>query len=314
MKIVIVGAGALGSLFGGLLAHAGQEVWLFDPPFKAHIDIVRRKGLVIERDGGELRVRPHATTDIREIGLADLTAIFVKAQHTEEAVRGALPSIGESTRILSLQNGLGVENHILKYVREDRVLRGVTAQGSTLIEPGRIRHAGAGETKIGSLAGRDDGRSQEIVTAFNVAGIETVFEEDATKLVWSKLLINVGINALTAVFNVQNGVLVADKTLNDIMRAVVCEAVAVARKSALEVSADGAIEDVEEVCRTTSENISSMLQDVREERETEIDYINGAIAKKGDELGISTPLNKLLVKLVKSSLSLARKEQQGAES
>lgn len=300
MKIAIIGAGALGSLFGGLLAERGQEVWLFDPLFKEHIREVKAKGLVVEESGKERRIEVKATTDVREIGEVDLVAIFVKAQHTEEAVKGAMPTISRETQVLSLQNGLGIEEHIAKYVDGDRILRGVTAQGSTLIRAGKIRHAGRGETRIGKLTkGGDERKLRRVIEAFNHAGIETRYEEDVERLVWEKLLINAAINALTAIFNVKNGELVTDKDLNDVMHAIVWEAVKVARVCGMDIHPHHAIRNVEEVCRITSENISSMLQDVRAGRETEIDHINGAIVKKGEGLGVEVPLNKLLVKLVK---------------
>lgn len=299
MKIAIIGAGALGSLFGGLLAHSGEEVWLFDPIAKEHIAAIKARGLVIEGDGNRLRVEVPATTAIEEVGEAELVAIFVKAPHTEQAIRGALPALAENSLVLSLQNGLGITDILRKYVESNRLLRGVTSQGSTFIEPGRIRHAGRGPTWLGPVGKVNRSRLEEVVRIFNRAGIETRLEENVPRLVWQKLLINVGINALTAVFDVPNGSLVTDPELLEIMRAVVREAVEVAQACGLDFSAEEAIAQVEEVCHLTAKNISSMLQDIRRGNPTEIDYINGAIVRCGREHGISTPLNLLLTRLVK---------------
>jgi len=300
MKIAIIGAGALGSLFGGLLAKSGQEVWLFDPIAKEHIAKINAAGLIIEEESREERIAVKGTTKIEEIGKARLVALFVKAPYTEEAIKGALPAVGPSTQVLSLQNGIGITDILERHVGQEQLLRGVTAQGSTLLSPGRIRHAGRGPTHIGRLSKEGDGgRLQEIVETFNRAGIETYIEQDIKRLVWRKLLINVGINALTAIFNVRNGALVADKDLNEIMRGAVCEALEVVQGCGLEFSPTEVIQEVEEVCRLTAENVSSMLQDVRRGNMTEIDYINGAIVREGERNEIKTPLNRLLVRLVK---------------
>jgi 2-dehydropantoate 2-reductase len=300
MKIAIIGAGALGSLFGGLLSKSGEEVWLFDPLAKEHIAAINSAGLIIEEEGQEERIAVKGTTRIEEIGEAELVALFAKAPFTEEAIKGALPAVGRSTQVLSLQNGLGIIDILEGYINRERLLRGVTAQGSTLLGPGRIRHAGRGPTHIGRLSKEGDGgRLQEIVEIFNCAGIETYIEQDIRRLVWRKLLINVGINALTAIFDVRNGALVADKDLNEIMHGAVCEALGVAQGCGLDFSLNEVIREVEEVCHLTAENISSMLQDVRRENMTEIDYINGAIVREGERSEIKTPLNRLLVRLVK---------------
>ncbi len=312
MKIAIIGAGALGSLFGGLLAKSGEEVHLFDPIAKEHISRIRAEGLVIEEAGGgkEERIRVKGTTEIAEVGKAELVALFVKAPQTEKALRDALPAIGPATLVLSLQNGLGPEEIMESFLPRERLLRGVTAQGSTLLGPGRVRHAGRGPTWLGPLGGGPDDRLEEVVAAFNRAGIETHIERDITRLLWKKLLVNAGINALTAIFGVKNGELVLDPELNEIMRGALAEAVEVANAHGLGFHLPEVVAEVEEVCRLTAENLSSMLQDVRRGSETEIDYINGAIVRAGEECGVPTPLNLLLVRLVKALSSCS----EGARS
>jgi 2-dehydropantoate 2-reductase len=299
MKIAIIGAGALGSLFGGLLARSGEEVQLFDPIAKEHIAKINRDGLIIEEEGKEERVAVRATTSIEELSEAELVGLFVKAHQTEAALQIARPAIGPSTLVLSLQNGLGLEQLMERHVPRGRLLRGVTAQGSTLLGPGRVRHAGRGPTWLGPVGQVDRAKLKAIVEAFNRAGIETHLEQDIARLVWRKLLINVGINALTAIFDVPNGKLVQDPELNQIMRGALAEAVAVARACGLAFSEPEVVAEVEEVCRLTAENLSSMLQDIRRGSETEIDYINGALVRLGEERGLPTPLNRLLVRLVK---------------
>ncbi|MGQ9478208.1 MAG: ketopantoate reductase family protein [Candidatus Bipolaricaulia bacterium] len=303
MKIAIIGAGALGSLFGGLLAKSGEEVHLFDPIAREHIARINAEGLVIEEAGGgkEERIRVKGTTEIAEVGEAELVALFVKAPQTEAALRAALPAIGPATLVLSLQNGLGPEEIMERFLPRERLLRGVTAQGSTFLGPGRVRHAGRGPTWLGPLGeGSDERFVEEVIAAFNRAGIETHLERDIIRLVWKKLLVNVGINALTAIFDVRNGLLIEDHELNELMRGALAEAVEVANARGLGFHLPEVVAEVEEVCRLTAENLSSMLQDVRRGSETEIDYINGALVRTGKECGVPTPLNLLLVRLVKA--------------
>jgi 2-dehydropantoate 2-reductase len=299
MKIAIIGAGALGSLFGGLLARGGEEVWLFDPIARDHVAKIDREGLVIE-EGQEERIKIRATTKIEDVGKAQLVALFVKAPATEAAIRGALPAMGPSTMVLSLQNGLGIGEILERYVPQQRILRGVTAQGSTFVEPGRIRHAGRGPTWIGPLSSLADKTALEaIVDIFSRSGIETHIEENVTRLVWKKLLVNAGINALTAIFNVPNGELVTDPVLRAIMGSVVREAVIVAQAAGFDFDSEETVCNVEEVCHLTAENLSSMLQDVRRGSTTEIDYINGAVVREGRCRGLTPALNMLLTELIK---------------
>lgn len=299
MKIAIVGAGAMGSLFGGLLAQTEAEVWLFDPIATDHIQTINDAGLVIESDGAETQTSPHATTRIEDVGPADLVVLFVKAPFTERALEGALPIVdGERTWVLSLQNGAGISEVMRRYVHSGRLLRGTTAHGATFLGPGRIRHAGAGPTRIGSV-GADDGPSiARILEVFHRAGIELERVENVDELIWHKLLINVGINALTALFRVKNGQLLEDPDLRAIMHGAVREGVAVANAYGLDFDETPTIKGVEDVCQRTAANKSSMFQDVETGAPTEIDFINGTIVDRGDRQGIAVPLNRLLTKLI----------------
>src|SRR4030043_744614 len=162
MKTVIMGAGAMGSLFGGLLALGGEEVWLVDI-WKEHIDTIRSKGLVLEENGKAQPVPIHATTEVASVGKADLVLIFVKTYHTEKAVSNAQALQKESTVFLTLQNGLGNEEIICQHIDRKKVLLGVTGQGATLLGPGHILHGGMGKTYVGEPDGKitDRVRSEE---------------------------------------------------------------------------------------------------------------------------------------------------------
>lgn len=298
MKIVIVGAGALGSLFGGLLARAGATVSLYNPSNVEHIRCIQSAGLVIERGGAPLSVAVAATTTPEALADADLVGIFVKAHQTARAMEQIAPKLSPRSWVLSLQNGIGMEEEILRFVPGERFLRGVTSQGATLVAPGRVRWAGVGPTKLGRWSGPPTPEIEELLTLFGKAEIEAEYSEEVERLLWEKIIINCAINPLTALFNQPNGVILDDPQLREVAKAVVHETLRIARAHGVMLTEEEAVARVETVARKTAQNISSMLQDVRRGRPTEIDYINGAVVREGQRLGIPTPLNLLLTRLI----------------
>jgi 2-dehydropantoate 2-reductase len=298
MKIAIVGAGAMGSLFGALLARGGNDVRLIDV-WKAHVAAINADGLSVERDGSVSTVRLHAATDSAGIGTADLVIVFVKSTDTGAAARTAEKLAGDNGYVLTLQNGMGNADVIAGVVTPERVIAGTTSHGATLLGPGRIRHAGVGSTVIGMWHGRDVAVARRIADYFSDAGIETRAVEDVRAIVWGKLLINVGINAITALTGIKNGQLLDLDDTRELAAAAVREAMAVARAENVTICED-AVEHVFEVAGATAANRSSMGQDVDKRRRTEIESINGVIVKKAEQLGLQAPVNKALTALVRT--------------
>lgn len=296
MKTAVVGAGAMGSLFGGLLAESGADVWLLDIR-KDHVDEIARRGLSIERNGKHRTVRVRATIDPARIGRADLVIVFVKSYATDAAARTAARLAHDRTRALTLQNGMGNAEIIARHFDPRRVLAGTTAHGATFLEPGSIRHAGVGLTRIGTL---DQARSEgaaKIAQCFTRAGIQTETAGNIAELLWEKLLVNVGINAITALTGIRNGGVAALEPARTLCRAAVEEAMAVAAAFGVRVRAD-AVDHVFAVAEATSENRSSMGQDVDNRRPTEIAAINGAVLREARRLGVPAPVNETLAGLV----------------
>lgn len=297
-RIVILGSGAMGSLYGGLLAAAGYPVTLVDP-WKDHMDAVSEDGLFIEGVSGERVVRMRAVTDPRDAGKADLVIVFVKATVTKEAMEGADCLLGPDTAVLTLQNGLGNAEKLVAAAGEGRVLAGITGHGCTTLGPGRIRHAGTGDTVIGELDGRSTPRLTHIASMLEKSGFSVKTSSNVMGKIWAKLLVNVGINALTAITGLKNGRLLDFPELNDLLYRAVTEAMAVAKAMGIRVESDDPVAYAREVARLTAANRSSMLQDVTAGRQTEIDVINGAIVKEGEKLGIPTPVNLCLTGLIR---------------
>jgi 2-dehydropantoate 2-reductase len=297
MKTVIMGAGAMGSLFGGLLTLSKEDVWLVEIR-EDHLQALGSAGLAVEERGKIQTIPVHATKEVATIGKADLVLFFVKAYHTQKAVSDALALQKENTVFLTLQNGLGNEEAICKQVDPRRVILGVTNHGATFLGPGRIRHAGWGKTHIGELDGKVTPRVTQIVQLFTKAGIESEVSSNIQGLVWNKLFINVGINAVAAITGLKNGRLLDYPETLRLMEALVSEAVAVARKKGIPIQGNP-LETVKAVAEATRENRCSMGQDIDNRRKTEIDVINGAVVREAERLGIAVPYNQMITDLVK---------------
>ncbi|MFC1712202.1 ketopantoate reductase family protein [Candidatus Poribacteria bacterium] len=300
MKIIIVGPGAMGCLFAGLLVEAGQkDVWLLDKHEKRAREITKN-GLKIEGIGGSRSVSGiRCTANPQETGIADLILIFVKSYDTAEASHSILPVIGINTTILTLQNGLTNINTISDILGADRVIAGITAHGATMLGTGHIRHAGVGETTIGELESGQSDRTKRIADVLSSAGFQTVISDNIHNSIWAKLIINAAINPLTAITKLKNGALLEYNEVRKLLGMTAEEAARIALARQIALPYDSTTSAVEAVCKATSANVSSMLQDVLRHKRTEIDAINGAIVNEAKKAGIEAPINETLTYLVK---------------
>jgi len=299
METLIIGAGAIGGLFGSLLSPLVPVTFLTTNPDQART--ISENGLTLTGTDGRTRHIPAtALDDPRRYGRrADLVLICTKARATGQVAEVARQLLGEDGLVLTLQNGLGNLERIADAVGASRAAAGTTAQAATLLGPGQVRHAGTGPTVLAEGPGQER-KIAAVADLFNRAGIPTTVTADGQALLWSKLIVNVGINALTALLRVPNGTLAAVPECEAVMAQAVAEAVAVARSLGVALPGGEPIERVREVCTRTAANRSSMLQDVLAGRPTEVDVINGAVVRKGEEAGIPTPVNRLLTQLIKA--------------
>lgn len=303
MKIAIVGSGAMGSLYGAYLHKSGEEVYLINK-WEEHINTINKEGLVIDTGDKKLKFYPKAVTNSKDIGIVDLAIVFVKSTKTEEAILENKNIMGENTYVLTLQNGYGNGEKIEKYINKDRIIVGTTGEGCTTIKAGYIRHAGSGDTYIGMFSGKEDNILKRLDNILNHSGFNTHICKDATELIWNKLIINVGVNAITAILGIKNGEILKEKATKKIMKDAVIEAVKVANAKGFNFNEEEMIKKVENVALKTAENKSSMLQDVLNNKKTEIETINGAIVKEGSKFNIETPINETLTNLI---ISLEKK-------
>jgi len=298
MKISIIGAGAMGSLYGGKLSLSGNQVLLYDIN-REHIDKIREHGLIIEEPECEEIARPQASSDKEALRGSEVMIIFVKSAATEIAIRDIKEYIAPETIVVTLQNGLGNEEIIRKQLGAARSAAGVTSQGATFLEAGRIRHAGRGPTHL-CMSDKKNNRLIPFVEELNRAGFEAHIEENIENLIWSKLVINVGINALTALTALPNGKLLDYKETKEIMADLVNEALQVTSAKGIQLTLADPLESVYETAQKTAANRSSMLQDFDNHRVTEINFINGAIVREAEKLAIDVPVNRTITRLVKT--------------
>ncbi|MFA5150195.1 MAG: 2-dehydropantoate 2-reductase [Candidatus Omnitrophota bacterium] len=299
MKIAIVGPGAMGCLLAAFLSKLKEEIWVLDYN-KDRASRIMQGGITLEGISGQWQCNPKATADVKDIGIADLVVICVKSYNTKEAITRSKALVGENTAVLTLQNGIGNVEIIAEAVGPDKVIGGVTNLGATLLDIAKARHAGKGETVIGRIDAKTTIGMRSIREIFNRAGLDTRISRDIKSLLWSKLIINVGINALTAITRLNNGKLTEFEGPRRIMREAVTEAIRIAKRKRIKLIYDDPLAKVEAVCEATSSNVSSMLQDILRKKRTEIDFINGVVVRLGQELSIPVPVNSILVDLVKT--------------
>ena len=300
MKIAVVGAGAMGSLFGAMLAEAGNDVWLYDV-WRKHVRTINQNGLRIEREGKTRTVEIKASDDPHQIGRAELVIVFVKSSQTNLAAETAKVIAGSAGTVMTLQNGMGNADVIAEFIEPQRVLAGTTSHGATLLGPASIRHAGCGPTTIGAWSQTEAGlqRAGQFAEFFNRAGIKTESVTDVRSVIWNKLLINVGINAITALTHIKNGQILDLEITRELIREAIAEAMNLAQAMNIKIQ-DDVLDRVCKVAEATALNRSSMGQDVDNRRQTEIAAINGFIVREAKRLGLKAPVNFALTALVQT--------------
>jgi 2-dehydropantoate 2-reductase len=295
MNILIVGTGALGTLFAARLAGAGHRVTMLGT-WQEGIAALRQDGArIIDPDGNEQRSEVRATSDTRECTGAGYALVLVKAWQTERAalqLKGCLANDGIA---VTIQNGLGNRDTLALSLGLDRVALGVTTTGATLLRPGVARAGGEGIVSL-----QRDQALGPVEAALKSAHFNVQVVDDAQSLVWGKLVINAAINPLTALLKIPNGGLLNRPSAHGMMARLAGEVAEVARAEGIHLPFEDPVKAAEDVARKTAANQSSMLQDVLRGAPTEIDAICGAVVKKGGMHGIETPDNRACLDLVRA--------------
>ena len=300
-KIAVVGAGAMGCLFGGLLAEGGLDVTLVDV-LQEHVDRINRDGLRIVGYGGDRSIPVRATTEPSGLPAVDVLFVQCKAPYTKEAVRRVLHLLRDDSVAISFQNGLGNEENIGEVAGMERVLGGVTAQGAAVEGPGAVRNFGNLPTHIGEMGGGLSERAQRIAGALDRAGLQTTAVPDIRQAIWKKLLANIAISPTSAITNMTIKQVFAVPELRETAFEALDEAVEVARAEGVELNAAETREVIDQIAGPTGtgDNKSSLCVDIINRRPCEIDVISGAVVQLGRKHDIPTPVNKTLVAAVKA--------------
>ena len=293
--ILIVGTGALASLFAARLSASGQEVWILGT-WQAAIDAFQSEGVrLVGESGEEGPYSLRATTDPGEYAGVRNALVLVKSWQTARAAAQLAESLADDGLALSLQNGLGNRELLVEALGESRVALGSTTTGASLIAPAQVRPGGEGTISLG-----EHPRLSTLKEILASAGFNVEIHKDLDALIWSKLVINAAINPLTALLGVPNGELLTRLSARKLSAQLAREVAAVARGQAIELIFEDPVKAAEEVARRTSTNRSSMLQDLARTAPTEIDAICGAIVRAGKKLGIPTPLNDTMRQLIEA--------------
>jgi 2-dehydropantoate 2-reductase len=294
MRVTIVGAGAMGSVFGGHLAAHGNDVALVDVRPEI-VDAVVESGLTVtEPDGSTFTVHPTATTDPDSLETPDAVMLFVKSTATADALADVDGLLGPDTLVATLQNGLPNYDTVREAVG-DRALGGYSTYGATLAEPGQVTLNARGDNVLG---GADDAGAERLAATLTDAGIETEAVDDPRPHIWHKQFVNVAIKPAAVLSGLPDGPLWEVEATRRVMRRLVEEAMAVARARDVEILGDP-VETVREACLANYDKQSSMLIDVEAGRRTEIDAITGAVVDYGEDAGVDVPYNRLATDLVK---------------
>lgn len=292
MKVAVMGAGAIGCFYGALLARAGASVMLVGR--QQHVDALRQRGLMLEMGGTTHNVPVDATTSASGVADADLVLFCVKSGDTEQVGREMAPHLRPDATILSFQNGVDNAER-LQSVLGRPVVPAAIYVATDMAGPGHVRHHGRGDVVIGPCAG-----SQEILALFAAAGVSARVSANAIGELWGKLVVNCAYNALSALTGLAYGRMIRLPGVEEVMRDVVGECLAVAQASGVALAPD-ILDKVLGLAASMPAQTSSTAQDLRRGRPTEIDHLNGFVIRKGADLGVPTPANRVLHTLVKAA-------------
>ena len=296
MKIAVIGAGAMGCLFGALLSEKHEVILLEQNPER--INALNANGVTVEEADGSRRHFPmRAVATGTPIDGVELVIVFVKATVTEAALSANRALIGENTDVLTLQNGLGNDEIIEKFVSKEHIFVGTTRHNCVVTGADTIFHSGDGATRIGSLSGEHE-RAREIADAFAVCGFEMIPSENVRRLLWDKLFINMTLNALSSILDCRLYEIYDNPHTWALTGKIVDEAISVAAKDGEMYMREEVLASVQKLCEDAKNGIASMLQDRRAGRKTEIDFINGAVVRYGKKYGVPTPVNETVVAFV----------------
>jgi len=298
MRIVMIGAGAMGSSIGAWLASAGADVVLYDVD-SAHVEAIREGGLTVTTPSGEMRLPLRATTDTSAIGPVDMAVVLVDSNATRAAATALATVLPANGFALTLQNGIGNIEALIAALGRERVVGGSTYNSAARLAPGRVLHSNIGKTTIGELDGRSSERATAIAELFGKAGLPTAVSDNVIGHIWMKFVLNVAINPVAAITGLRGGEIARTEPARRLLERVLDEVLAVVAAKGITLPEPDPRQAVLDHAWGRY-NRPSMLQYVEQGRRTEIDALNGALLTEAKALGIACPINEAIVLTVKS--------------
>lgn len=296
MRIAVIGAGAMGSIYGGHLS-TKHEVYLVDTNKEA-VEAIRESGLEIEENGTVNRYHPQAVCDTASLGHMDLIILFVKALYSRNALSGNACLIGKDTYIMTLQNGSGHEDILSEFVPEEHIIIGTTEDNGAVLGKGKIRRGGKGRTNIGMLVKEENQMAGRVKEALDECGFETRIHENIQQLIWEKLLTNVSLSAVTGILQCRIGYIANNAHAFRMAEQLVREAVEVATALGLTFDEKEILEKVKETSEHSPEGITSICADLKAGRKTEVDTISGSVVRAAARCGISVPTHTFVAEMI----------------
>jgi len=296
MKAGIIGAGALGLLYSHSFHEHEIDFVIYEVNSEI-VDDIKKNGINLLTGGISKIIRPIIDSSPEILHDADIIFLFVKSYSTLDAINDIKDSINQNSIIISLQNGLGNVEEINKFIDMDRIVYGSTTIGAAKSSSSTVIAGGSGIINIG---GADKKNIAKVNSLLKESGFDSHIVDDPDPVVWNKAIINAGINPIAAILKMPNGKILSNQHALTLQENIIKEAVDAAIANKIEIKFDEILQITRDVCKKTSENLCSMLQDIQNNRQTEIESINGKIIKYGEQAGINMQFNKSVYLLIKS--------------
>jgi len=300
MKIAIVGCGAMGSVYAGLFASAGHEVWAIDR-WAEHVEAMKRNGLRLEGKSGDRTVKVNATTQASDAGACDLVVLATKAMHVAPAAESVKVLLGKDTPVLSIQNGLGGPETAAGILGRERVMVGVVGGfGASMKGPGHAHHNGMELVRLGEFGGPITPRLKKVEETWAGAGFKVKVFDDIDQLIWEKLICNCAYSGPCGLMEYTIKQVLEDPDVSQVSAACASEGYAVAKAKGVKLDFTDPVAYVRDFGAKIPNSRPSVLLDLMAGRKSEIDVINGSIPRVGKQVGVAAPVNQTVTALVKA--------------
>ncbi|MCD8169557.1 MAG: ketopantoate reductase family protein [Clostridiales bacterium] len=296
MRIAVIGAGAMGSIYGGHLSQ-NNEVYLVDTAAPV-VEHIWKEGLKIQENGQDVIYRPQAMTSTEGLEPVDLVILFVKSLFSRAALSGNKSLIGPDTYVMTLQNGSGHEDILGEFVDQDHIVIGTTEDNGAVLGLGHIRRGGEGNTNVGMLVEDKDGFLPKLKEAFDCCGFNVKIHANIQQLIWDKLFTNVSLSAVTGILQVDMGYIASNEYAWAMTRRLIKEAVAVAKAMGLEADEEAIAAKVRKTSEMSPNGCTSIRADLRDGRKSEVDTISGSVVRAAAKVGVPVPCHEFVVNMV----------------